>query len=217
MSARIVTIDQPVLIDTFRIDGEMIVCDPCYDPEWSHFDLLGRKLNVKPGRWGLYVRRIAVDFMCENHRIVDQRNMNALAVHQDLFPFVAAGGRFRWEYAGFNCCVDSGRIGFHNATQLPSESYGPQAFKEYYNATMHADDDVLHEYNSALASSGRGDGEYYAFIARASTNAIVAVKIDFLEDEVSWHRAQASLHREPLVVERGKNTHSRSHTILGRL
>ena len=202
MHARLLTIEQPTLLETFYVNGTMAVCDPAYDRDDRYFHRLGGILQVKPGRWGLFTRSMGSDFVYEGRRIVDRRNMLAIVVHHDLFRFFTSNARFHWNYSGFSACVDSGRVGFHNFDEYPSESHEPERYDQYYRETCDIGEGVLHDYNSAMAYSGFGDGQYNVYVARASTGAIVAVKAEFMEDFVGYIKTEAIKNNEQLIVRR---------------
>lgn len=190
MKNRTLVIGTNVLLDTLAISGELHVCDPCYLPDVYGFSSVGATIDVRPGRWGLFLSRVMVRSpLPRASEHVEISNRAAGVIHQSVM--LRKG--FQWERARSRVSVDSGRVVFAN-----SSTYDPD------HDRLHTIDDIVaHDIQTAIVSSGRGDGDYDLYVVRDGID-IVGVSCVFLPNIVTDERAKAQEQGEAFVCERGR-------------
>lgn len=165
-------------VGTFEVtSGILIVSDPCYPQDEEHYDITGFVPNVKIGTWSAEV-------------VLDQATGRVAALT----------AYFDGEFENLGCydieelLVDSGQMGIFDLNRVPEDEENVGECEEedsFYGCccsiTSEINAGVISQGDigvGVVATSGFGDGEYRAHVARDIWGEAYAVTVVFIEQEV---------------------------------
>jgi hypothetical protein len=172
-----------VCVGVIRVDGTLLVTDPCYVPESLRPDLVTRVDGIEPGLYPVYVTTGTVEGWGDRA--------------WELRVRITPSAMQRSERVGF-VGVDSGQMAFLSETLVPDfdhkNEWTPETVGQHVGEFSYAgacaitlDPDGVRagtiDTRMAVAESGCGDGEYPVYVERDGDGAIAAVVVDFGADD----------------------------------
>ncbi len=161
--------------------GEFIISDPCYK--------LGDKgqirlENVETGIWDGYVEKI-------EHKLFGNRVAILFCINRKFIKSSNEFEKFNWQMHDSKIYVDSGQAGIFEAIHYQDESIiDVEPIFECNHSKWYRTccDKTMSDIRAGIlpygivSSSGLGDGNYSVSFVRNSLGKIVAIKIDFVDD-----------------------------------
>ena len=175
-----------------KLSDKVVVTDPCYTRDtWC----MGFLENVKPGNFTPTLE----------YEDQEERVRELMIVHESESYISPA----RWEKQDFEVGVDSGQAGIFCDSLYPQGETGDYGDKTTFygaccNATLGEGYEGIQEWarkggkgprpewnqgdtvfgKGVVSCSGYGDGGYECFVARDSNGQIIAIKIEFIPEDV---------------------------------
>jgi len=160
------------MIGDFKVNGPMLISDPCYDRGiWCQ-----KEVDVKKGDW---VAR--VDYNKDESRVKE-----LIVLHKDnRYPSEKI-----WELLCDTITVDSGSCGIFDSKAFSNEEYIPASFEtEYRNrwlgfcCSFLRNDQMAGVFSHGVVScSGYGDGCYELYAAYNQQQEIIGLKLVFITE-----------------------------------
>jgi len=162
-------------VGSFHLEsGQMIVTDPCYDPDTKCAGLIN---NARPGKWNASIDYADIPGWGE-------RNWTLVVSHSDAKKSELT----RWSKCPFRVGVDSGQAGVFDLARYPKTERWRGRFGDegtFYDSacklTLSDTGAGCIEFG-AVSSSGLGDGGYSAYAAQNTAGETIGVMIVFINE-----------------------------------